>query len=625
MPRAQRPPAVLAVAALAAAAVTAVAGAAASSGAQDAGRILFASDVAYYRAHASLHTIGVDGREGRLLVSNVDNTRSVQWSPDGTRIAYFRNGAILVVPARGGKPRVAGRVTDGADTQFSWSPDGTRIAYFDFDIRDTLVVVRIGSRMLVKRYTTHGGGGERPAWSPDGKRIAFIRDRRNAGDLSALDLANGHVSVLIRGLVGANLAWSPDGRTIAYDLGTTLYLADLARHTHRELGLGNTPSWSPDGRKIAANEGLDNVDVLDARTGRRVHVSGYFETNLRQSDDPPSWTPDSRRLAVPIRDDVYVVRADGRARRAVTHHGHATLLVTVPSLSPDGKRVAYVTVRNVGQGDDLYSIRPDGSGLQQLTKHSYADQPVWSPDRSRIAFVQFTSGLTGNVLVMGAGGGGARLVAAGLQPAWTPDGRSLAYVRDGDIYTVAADGGPEQLLIGGPTLDSDPAWSPDGKRIAFARRAAAGAPADVWTAAADGSGAVQLTRVGDAHDTCNAVEGFSPAWSPDGTEIAYVRGIGINSTCFDHFFLMSIRAIHPDGSGDRLVTTGGGKGQGGASDPAWSPDSAHLAFTISADNPTEGQYVSGGDLNYRIGVVDRSGRGLRVLFHLGDSQDPDWR
>ena len=620
MPRAQRPPAaVLAAVALSAAAIAAVGGAAASTGAQDNGRILFASDVAYFRAHDSLHTIGADGREGRLLVSNVDDTRSVQWSPDGTRIAFFRNGAIVVVPARGGKPRVAGRVTDGADTQFSWSPDGTRIAFFDFDANDTLVVVRVGARMLVKRFATHGGGGDKPAWSPDGKRIAFIRDRGNTGDLSAIDLANGHVSVLFRGLVGAGLAWSPDGRTIAYDNGTTIFLADLARHTHRALGPGNTASWSPDGTKIAVIPGLDNVDVIDVHTGRSVHISGSFETNLRQTEDAPTWTPDSRWLAVPIRDDVYLVRADGRARRAVTHHGRATLLLTVPSLSPDGRRIAYVTVRNVGQGDDLYSIRPDGSGLQSLTRHSFADQPVWSPDRSRIAFVRMTSGLTGDVLVMGADGRGAHVVAAGLQPAWTPDGRRLAYARDGDIYTVDADGGPEQLLVGGPTLDSDPAWSRDGTRIAFARRAATGAPTDVWTAAADGSGAVQLTRIGDAHDSCNAVEGFSPAWSPDGTEIAYVRGIGVNSTCFDHFFLMTIHAIHPDGGSDRLVTTGGAGGQGGASDPAWSPDGARLTFTISA------QYDSHEDFTYRIGVVDRSGRGLRVLFGRGHSQDPDWR
>jgi Tol biopolymer transport system component len=396
VPRAQRPPAVVrAAAAFAAAAIAAVCGASSSTGAQDPGRILFASDLAYFKVHAALYTIGVDGRGRRRLLSNVDNTLSAQWSPDGMRIAFFRNGAIRVVPARGGKPRIAARVRDGADTQFSWSPDGTRIAFFDFDVADTLVVVRIGPKMVVSRFATHGGGAEKPTWSPDGNRIAFDRVRGNRTDLTAIDLANGHATVLFPRLAGAGLAWSPDGRTIAYDDSTTVYLADLARHTHRALGPGNTASWSPDGKKLAVNRRLSNVDVIDVRTHRRVHVSGYFSTNGRQSEDPPSWTPDSRSLAVPVRNDVYLVRADGRARKAVTHYGSTFELLTTPSLSPDGRRVVYVAERYVAQDDDLYSIGPDGSALRSITRNSLGeDQPVWSPDRTRIAFVRLT-GLSG--------------------------------------------------------------------------------------------------------------------------------------------------------------------------------------------------------------------------------------
>jgi TolB protein len=322
---------------------------------------------------------------------------------------------------------------------------------------------------------------------------------------------------------------------------------------------------------------------------------------------------------VPVKNDIYVVSADGRKRRAITHHGDHTLVDTVPSLSPDGRRVAYVAAPYVPPGDDLYSIRPDGSGLQSVTRNGVgADQPVWSPDRSRIAFARII-GLSGEVLVIGADGSGAHVVAKGFHPAWTPDGQRLSYERDGDIYTVSADGGPEQLLIGGPTADSDPAWSRDGTRIAFTRRPSKDTPGDIWTAPADGSGAVQLTRIVDTRDNCVPIEAFSPAWSPDGTEIAYVRGVGVTTTCMFHIFAMSIHAIRLDGTGDRLITTGGAGGQGGASDPAWSPDGGRLAFTISA------QYDPREDFIYKVGVVDRSGRGLRVLFGRAHSQDPDWR
>jgi len=610
--------ALCAAAAFTAAVVAAASGASASTGAQDSGRILFASDVAYYNAHASLYTIGVDGRGRRRLMANVDNTQSVRWSPDGSRIAWFRNGAIFVVPARGGSPRVVAHVRDRADASFSWSPDGTRIAFFDFDIAGTLVVVRVGTQMLVHRFQAGGIGLDAPAWSPDGKRIAFIRDRGKTGDLSAVDLSDGRVSVLLRGAVGSSLAWSPDGRAIAYDFESTIVLAELARHIHRVLNRGNAPSWSPDGRKLAVTRRLDNAYVIDARTGRSVHVSTHFTSDLRTGPDAVSWTPDSRRIAVPVRDDVYLVRADGRGRTRVTQHGRATELLTVPSLAPNGRRVAYVAAPRVAQVDDLYSVRPDGSGLRALTSSLGADQPVWSPDRGRIAFTRLI-GLDGTVMVMRADGSGVHVVASGFTPAWTPDGRRLTFARDGDIYTVNADGGPAQLLVGGPTVDFDPAWSRDGTRIAFARRSSAGAPADVWTAAADGSGAARLTHIGDASDHCNLIEGFSPAWSPDGTEIAYVRGVGVGSPCFFNGLRLAIRAIHTDGTGDRPVTSGGAAGNGGASDPAWSPDGARIAFTVSEQlDPRE-------DTTYRIGVVDRSGSGLRIVVGRENAQDPDWR
>src|SRR5437870_2546572 len=249
-----------------AAAVASAGGASATRSAQDPGRIVFASDLAYFRAHASLYTIGVDGRGLRRLTTKIDNTLSAQWSPDGSRVAFYRNGGFYVVSARGGKPRLAGRVA--GDTQFSWSPDGTRLAFFTFG-GDRLVVVGVGRRLRVSRRAAPGAGDDRPAWSPDGKRIAYVRYRLNkgTGDLCTVDVADGHVSVLLRNAVGSGVTWSPDGRTIAYDYASRIVLADVARHTRRTLGPGDSPSWSPDGTKIAVIRRLDDVYVIDVRTG----------------------------------------------------------------------------------------------------------------------------------------------------------------------------------------------------------------------------------------------------------------------------------------------------------------------------------------------------------------------
>ena len=109
-----------------------------------------------------------------------------------------------------------------------------------------------------------------------------------------------------------------------------------------------------------------------------------------------------------------------------------------------------------------------------------------------------------------------RLARYGTDPRWSPDGRTIAFVRratfDGfnyDIYVVDAEGGPARNLARSPAYENDPAWSPDGRRIAFVRGH------DIWLMNADGSGKRRLTS-GAARDRV-------PSWSPDGRTIAFDR------------------------------------------------------------------------------------------------------
>jgi Tol biopolymer transport system component len=602
----------------AAAALAAVAAVAGAGAAQAPGRIVFESDRAALAAHDGLYTVGIDGTHRRRLVANVDGTLFVHWSPDGRRIAYYQVGTIRVVAAGGGKPRIVGR-TDG-DTRFSWSPDGTRIAYFVDAAERALVVVRFdGTKAVVRRLRTDGDPGVAPAWSPNGREIAYNRFTDRSYSMNIIDVATGRDRVLLKGVAGGALAWSPDGRTISYDDGTSIFLVDVATHARRVLrNAGRSATWSPDSTKLAVIQ--NDVGVLDLRTGRRAHVSSHAESGDSGNHyvDSVAWLPGSRRLVVPVNNDVAVVDADGHNLRLLTHNGNAFALKTDPSPAPDGRRVAYVAERQIAGDADLYSMRPDGSDVRSLTRNSLGEaDPAWSPDRSRVAFVR-EFGLTGDIRVMTAGGETSRSLGAGFHPAWAPDGHRLAFTRDGDLYTVDADGGDAQLLVGGPTFDFDPAWSPDGTRIAFARRSAQkGAPADVWVAAADGSGAVQVTHVGDATDSCRTKEAFSPAWSPDGTEIAYVAAVGENSTCTFLAIQEVVRAIRPDGTGDRLVTDGHVKTEGGASDPTWSPDGRQLAISVAT------QFEVNDEFTYRIDVVDRDGHNEHVVAR--DAQDPDWR
>ena len=108
------------------------------------------------------------------------------------------------------------------------------------------------------------------------------------------------------------------------------------------------------------------------------------------------------------------------------------------------------------------------------------------------------------------------------RPAWSPDGRTIAFVGmddDGntDVYVVGADGLGQQRLTRHPGVDGNPAWSPDGRKIAFTRRVGdvLTGKTHIYVMNADGSGQRRLTR-GHVH--------FSVAWSPDGQKMLFERG-----------------------------------------------------------------------------------------------------
>ena len=128
------------------------------------------------------------------------------------------------------------------------------------------------------------------------------------------------------------------------------------------------------------------------------------------------------------------------------------------------------------------------------------------------------------------------------EPAFSPDGRTIAFVRGGDVYSVRPDGSGQRRLTSGPELDSAPVISADGRSVVFERRAGAGGAADLYRAGAKGGGVRALTTgAADDHDA---------EFSPDGSAIVFVRGksTGPNDGAED---LYSIRA---SGSGLARLT-----------------------------------------------------------------------
>jgi len=574
--------------------------------------IVLASSKAAAAVAPAVYTIGIDGRGRRRITPHWPELTSPSWSPTGRWIAFERDHAsTYVVPARGGRPiRVARRLEA---RNAIWSPDGSAIALLAVSPRSTdLVVARTGrwrARLLV-RHT-----GAVSAWLPDSRSLAFTRGGRA---IRTVNVETGRRHVLFKArLRVATVALSPDGTRLLYghtspqDGIYEIYLVDLRSGRERRVAQGIVqPSWSPGGRHFAAKSGSD-VYVFSADGRRRVRVArdDYDETPAA----PPVWSPDGRWLAVAFRE-VYAVRADGRRRIRVTREAPTFVLPFQDdaSWSPDGKRVAYVSEKYEPADLDLYSIPAAGGRTRTLTKNFFDEAaPTWSPDGTTLAFTQGR-----NRVGLLEPGGRRRVLANGRDPSWSPRGAQIAFERAGDIYLMSRDGSNVRAVTSGQAADTGPTWSPDGLRIAFARETAE--YKDIWSVAADGSDLERLTEVHRGLDRCVVVLASSPAWSPDGTEIAYSRLDGGNLSCGSHGAWESVHAVSTDGSGrTRLITEGGRtdptSGEG-AYEPAWSPDGAQLAFLDVLQE------------RKRIAIVPRDGGTFRFVTRTSyDAVDPGWR
>jgi serine/threonine protein kinase len=205
----------------------------------------------------------------------------------------------------------------------------------------------------------------------------------------------------------------------------------------------------------------------------------------------------------------------------------------LPHWSPDGNKIAFTSNRTGSY--DLWMMNADGSGQAALvTTNAWDDYPRWAPDGQRLALATTarTQGVDNSEIFVRLANGQLRQrtssTAEDQWPDWSPDGRIVyteGFKGDSgwDIYIVDGDGSNRTLWLGGPTCDLKPAWSPDGRWIAFIRNSQdtngngqvdeedAG---DVWVGLASGGGLRRLTA-GDW--------AITPAWSPDSQWIAFAR------------------------------------------------------------------------------------------------------
>ncbi len=490
---------------------------------------------------------------------------------------------------------------------------------------------------LVEGETLSDLLGKGPLPTP---RVADI-----ASQIADALVAAHRVGVVHRDIKPANVVIGTDGRARVLDFGLAK-LQGASGVTRADTALGTAPYMSPEQLRGEAVDGRTDIFSLGAvlyemlagrKPFRGEHREAVFYSILNETPARPSRPGDAAADALAG----VAMRALEKkpSERYPNAHEMLTALraVGAPEATPrtkprarSKKQVALIgAVAAVAAAIAASQLRDrDGTSppvvpgppsvgavkASQLTFDPALERwPAWSPDGTRFAYVAETAGFN-SIFVRSSAAGDAQQVTRGahddIQPAWSPDGKSIAFARANlpsgkleasDVLGFYFEGGDIHVLdlaSGNTTQIIDnafnPAFSPDGTQIAF--DAAWAGPYRIWMTDARGRNPKQLTT-----DASEGVSHVDPAWSPDGSRIVFRR---FQQTRSD-LEVLDVRAntamrITDDGFNDM--------------DPTWSPDGRYIYFS---------SYRSGGLNVWRVSLdIGRAGTPEQVTTGPGDDVQP---
>jgi eukaryotic-like serine/threonine-protein kinase len=416
----------------------------------------------------------------QILARNLDSSVPAQltdsdsgcmhpfWSPHGARLYFWSKGSLWSISAAGGPPlEVIPNVTLSRQPA-AISPDGKTIAFFRNDASMPRVYLFDTESSAIspldrEPFPVHFRIPGALAFSPRG-------DRLFASLVTSVDVLGGSESWIIpwpngrperipnqrrSGYIGLTPSWMPDGRNAVFasefkpGTGDHLYILDtdsggvetVTAGTGQEL----EPSVSPDGARIAFASGSLDLNLVEVALadGR---ITPLLDT--ARLEYAPDWSRSGSQL-------VYVADSAGlpeiwlrhagetRGRPIVRGDAEGTLGFATPRFSPDEGRLAYL---RVGANHVIWIANLSGGQEVRLEEES-SDQhlPAWSPDGKWIAYTRFFQNQWQIAKVLAGGGGSpVRLTVGGGAAGsvdWSPSGAWICYAESGILHGIPADGG----------------------------------------------------------------------------------------------------------------------------------------------------------------------------------------